>query len=369
MRNQPPRAMTVAGLRRVGVAGEHLGSAHPELARRSRCDSGRPSRGPRRGARRRRRPARRCRGPSRTDRRRCWWSPSAPRSSRRCASRGSRRSAPCPPRRPASPRRRRSTPAGSTTRRCRAVSARARAMAMKKVGGPARKEMRSRATRASACSGSKRRTSTERRPAAPGTRTPLSSPEMWAIGAGIEHRVGRAEPVDPGHQRRLPAQAALGVQHRLGDAGRARGEEDQRDVGGPAGEGAGRHRGAADGVGQRGGVGERLGVELQDEGGVDLAEGRRRRPPRRTSAGPAPPRRRCASRPGSGRRPPGCWGPARPPPRRAGRPGPAARRPPWPPVRRPRPADSRVAPSTTSPPCAVSRASRVGTSQGPPGRR
>ena len=64
-------------------------------------------------------------------------------------------------------------------------SARARAMAMKKVGGPARKEMRSRATRASACSGSKRRTRTERRPAAPGTRTPLSSPEMWAIGAGI----------------------------------------------------------------------------------------------------------------------------------------------------------------------------------------
>ena len=64
-------------------------------------------------------------------------------------------------------------------------SARARAMAMKKVGGPARKEMRSRATSASACSGSKRRTRTERRPAAPGTRTPLSSPEMWAIGAGI----------------------------------------------------------------------------------------------------------------------------------------------------------------------------------------
>ena len=45
--------------------------------------------------------------------------------------------------------------------------------------------MRSRATSASACSGSKRRTRTERRPAAPGTRTPLSSPEMWAIGAGI----------------------------------------------------------------------------------------------------------------------------------------------------------------------------------------
>ena len=64
-------------------------------------------------------------------------------------------------------------------------SASTRPMAMKKVGGPARNEIRSRATRARACSGSKRRTGTERMPAAPGTSTPLSRPEMWAIGAGM----------------------------------------------------------------------------------------------------------------------------------------------------------------------------------------
>ncbi len=58
-------------------------------------------------------------------------------------------------------------------------------MAMKKVGGPARKDTRSRATSARASSGSKRRTSTARSPAAPGTSTPLSRPEMCAIGAGM----------------------------------------------------------------------------------------------------------------------------------------------------------------------------------------
>ena len=46
-------------------------------------------------------------------------------------------------------------------------------------------EMRSSATSDSACSASKRRTSTERIRAAPGSNTPLSMPEMWAIGAGI----------------------------------------------------------------------------------------------------------------------------------------------------------------------------------------
>ena len=45
--------------------------------------------------------------------------------------------------------------------------------------------MRSPATRSSACSASKRRTSTERIRVAPGSNTPLSMPEMWAMGAGI----------------------------------------------------------------------------------------------------------------------------------------------------------------------------------------
>ena len=89
-----------------------------------------------------------------------------------------------------------------------------------------------------------------------------------------QHGVGRAEPVHPGHQRSLPAQPALGVQHGFGDAGRARGEEDQGHVGGLAGERACGHRGTADRGDQRGGVGERLGLELQDQSGLDLAEGR-----------------------------------------------------------------------------------------------
>ena len=58
-------------------------------------------------------------------------------------------------------------------------------MAMKKVGGPAMNVTRSCSTSDRACSGSKRRTSTARIPEAPGTSTPLSSPETWAIGAGI----------------------------------------------------------------------------------------------------------------------------------------------------------------------------------------
>ncbi len=58
-------------------------------------------------------------------------------------------------------------------------------MATKKVGGPAKKLTRSRATKPRASPGSNRRTNTARRPAAPGTSTPLSSPEIWAMGAGI----------------------------------------------------------------------------------------------------------------------------------------------------------------------------------------
>ncbi len=153
-------------------------------------------------------------------------------------------------------------------------SARARAIAMKKVGGPARNEMLSLATRASACSGSKRRTRTDRSPAAPGTSTPLSSPEMWAIGAGIEHGVGRAEAVHLRHQAGLPAQGAVGVEHRLRHARRSRGEQDECDVGGPAGTSAHRHGCAAERAGQSGRVGDGIGRELEDQRRVDLGESR-----------------------------------------------------------------------------------------------
>ena len=65
-------------------------------------------------------------------------------------------------------------------------------MATKKVGGPARKLICSRATSRNASAGSNRRTSTARMPAAPGTRIPLSTPAMCAIGAGM--RTASREP-------------------------------------------------------------------------------------------------------------------------------------------------------------------------------
>ena len=68
----------------------------------------------------------------------------------------------------------------------------------------------------------------------PGTRTPLSSPEMWAMGAGMSTASAGPRPCTLRHERGLPAQPAVRVQHRLGDAGRAGGEQDQRHVGGPA---------------------------------------------------------------------------------------------------------------------------------------
>ena len=99
---------------------------------------------------------------------------------------------------------------------------------------------------------------------------------MWAIGAGIRTASAGPRPCTRGHQRRLPAQAPLGVQDRLGHPGRSRSEEDQRHVGRLAGEGAGRHRGTpTDGTGQRHRVGKGVRLYLQHQRGVDLAEGRR----------------------------------------------------------------------------------------------
>ena len=150
-------------------------------------------------------------------------------------------------------------------------------MATKKVGGPAMNEMRSRATSASACSGSKRRTRTERMPAAPGTSTPLSSPEMWAIGAGISTAsLGpspwtRAISVAFQLSARCVCSTALGTpvepevnstratsEGRLGELPAATGGPPRASV-------------RATGVGQ----GRRC--HLDDEGGVDLARGHPRR--------------------------------------------------------------------------------------------
>ncbi len=246
----------------------------PRALRACPFDSAHPSRGPRCAAPPRRRRARRCRVPSRTDRRRCSSSPSVPRSSRRCASRGSRTSVPSLPRTTASPTRHHWTPAGSTTRRCPASRPSARPMAMKNVGGPARNEIRSRATSARACSGSKRRTRTERRPAAPGTRTPLSSPEMCAIGAGIRTASAGPRPCTRAISEAFQLRPRWVCSTALGMPVDPDVNRTERDVGGLAREGAGRHRGTSDRLGQDGGVGECLGLDLQDERGVDLAQGR-----------------------------------------------------------------------------------------------
>ena len=244
-------------------------------------------------------------------------------------------------------------------------------MAMKKVGGPARNEIRSRATRASACSGR----SGGRAPSAcrphPGTSTPLSRPEMWAIGAGMSTASDGPSPWTRAISVAFQLRPRCVCSTALGIARRARGEQDQRDVGGPAGTGAGRRPGAPpDGVGQRGGVGERRRARARAtsagsicaEGRLDVgrAEGVQDRRRHRADA-PAGPGQDGGGQavghlPGHGVAP-------------SRRPAPAARPATAATSASAWAAESRVSPSTISPPWAASSASRVGTSQGPPGRR
>ena len=148
-------------------------------------------------------------------------------------------------------------------------------MAMKKVGGPAKKEMRSRATRASACSGSKRRTRTERSPAAPGTRTPLSSPEMWAIGAGISTASAEPSPwtlaISEAFQLRprCVCSTALGIPVEP-EVKRTSATSEGALGKVPQGTGAPPTASASAAGSEIG-----LGADLQHEGGVDLVERRR----------------------------------------------------------------------------------------------
>ena len=72
---------------------------------------------------------------------------------------------------------------------------------------------------------------TETAPRAAGRSTPLRSPETWARGAGVRTTSPADQAVGPRHRHRLPGQAPLGVQDRLGPAGRARGEDDRGQVG------------------------------------------------------------------------------------------------------------------------------------------
>ena len=91
----------------------------------------------------------------------------------------------------------------------------------KNAGGPIMKVTRSRSMISRARTGSHLAIGTTRRPDT-ARSTPLSSPEMWAIGAGQQDRVVGAEPVDRGHHPRLVQQGAVRVQRDLRLARRAR---------------------------------------------------------------------------------------------------------------------------------------------------
>ena len=150
--------------------------------------------------------------------------PSAPRSSRMCASRRSR-AARSPRRRTRrTRRRRRSTRAGATATRA-GVNAVERIIATKNVGGPTMKVTRSCSMRSSAASGSQRRMSTLVNGTAPGSVTPLSRPLTWASGAGISTTSSSAEAVHRGHGARLVRERVARVQHALRCATRTAGEQ------------------------------------------------------------------------------------------------------------------------------------------------
>ena len=247
-------------------------------------------------------------------------------------------------------------------------SARARAMAMKKVGGPARNEMRSRSTSANACSGSKRRTSTERRPAAPGTRTPLSSPEMWAIGAGIR----TASPVPSPWTRaiseafqlrpRCVCRTALGTPVEP-DVKRTSATSEGRLGKVPVRTGSPPTASASAAGSEKASVSS----SRTSAGSICPSAASTSAAPKecRTGAATAPIRQQARVRTAAARLLGTCQATASP--RRT----PRCRRPPATVATSASasPADSRVAPSTTSPPCVVSRVSSVGTSHGPPGCR
>ena len=242
------------------------------------------------------------------------------------------------------------------------------AMATKNVGGPARNDTRSAATNSRACCGSKRRTSTARRPAAPGTNTPLSSPEMCAMGAGMrtaswrpspwtcamsdafqlrprcECRTAFGLPVEPEvkstramSEGRLPP-VPVGTGSPPSCASSATGSDIVSDFRSRVRTGSTCARAAAtSALPKECSTGHATAPSLQQARGSTAAArlfGTRQATasPRRTPLARKPP----ATRPTRSFIAPG---------------------------------DSRVSPSTTSPPCALSSVSRVGTSHGPPARR
>ena len=104
------------------------------------------------------------------------------------------------------------------------------AMATKKVGGPARKLTRSGGHQAQGLDRVETPDQDRAQPAGPGDQHPLSSPETWAIGAGMSTASAGPSSWTPDHQRGLPREGSVGVQDGLGLARRPRGEQHHRQV-------------------------------------------------------------------------------------------------------------------------------------------
>ena len=146
-----------------------------------------------------------------------------------------------------------------------AASASAPAMAMKKVGGPARKQIRSRAT--SGGPGRVRSGGPGRRAGRPPRhQDPVEQARDVGHRCRHEHRIGGAEPVDAGHERGLPAQPRWVCSTALGvpvdpEVNRATATSDGRMPREPTGAGAPRQ------LVQGRRVREGRRVDLQHEGG------------------------------------------------------------------------------------------------------
>ena len=241
-------------------------------------------------------------------------------------------------------------------------------IAMKNVGGPAMNETRSSRTSPSAASGSKRRMSTARIPAAPGTSTPLSSPEMWAMGAGISTTSSGPRPwtsaINEAFQLRprCVCRTAFGIPVEP-EVNRTSATSDGLAAPPPAATGAPPST-SASATGSEITSGPNSSTSA---GSICASAPSTSAAPKewRTGAATAPRRQHARVNTAAARLFGTCHATAEP-----GR-APRARRPPAMVATRASAsgADTRVAPSTMSPPCAEMRSSSVGTSQGPPGRR
>ena len=237
-------------------------------------------------------------------------------------------------------------------------------MAMKKVGGPGQEGD---ALARHECQGLFGvEAAHQHRAQAGGARheDPVEQPEMWAIGAGIRTASAGPRPCTRAISDAFQLRPRWVCRTALGTPVEPEVKRTSATSEGRLGEAPDGTGGAADGLGERHGVGKGVRLDLQLRAPGRSGRGPLSRRRRRTSAGPgaatAPMRQQARVRTAAARLLGTCQATA------------------WP-RRTPRGsqsagdhrhecvglgADRRVAPSTTSPPCAVSRASSVGTSQG-----